>query len=36
MLQDKDIKNISELKKTFVVSHTHKKLEFFTKPVDVL
>ena len=34
MLQDKDIKNISELKKTFVLAH--KKPEFFTKSVDVL
>jgi len=34
MLRDKDIKNISELKKTFVL--THKKSEFFTKFIDIL
>ena len=34
MLQDKDIKNISEMKMTFV--HEHKKSEFFTNFIEVL
>ena len=34
MLQDKDIKNVSELKQTFVSKH--KKLEFFTNLIDIL
>lgn len=34
MLQDKDIKNLSELKSTFVL--THKKSEFFTKYIEIL
>ncbi len=34
MLHNKDIKNLSELKKTFI--HKHKKSEFFTNFIDVL
>jgi len=34
MLQDKDIKNLSELKMTFV--RKHKKSEFFTNLIEVL
>lgn len=34
MLQNKNIKNLSELKATFV--HKHKKAEFFTKFIEIL
>ncbi len=34
MLQYKDIKNLSELKSTFVL--THKKSEFFNKYIEIL
>ena len=34
MLQNKDIKNLSELKSLFV--HKHKKEEFFTNFIDIL
>ena len=34
MLHNKDIKNLSELKSTFV--HKHKKEEFFTNIIDIL